>query len=104
MIEIEEHNCKDKRQAESIEQYWIEQTGALLNCVNPFTLHKKDPQLYKQNWYEEKQDYILEKAKTHYEENKKIRKQREHQNKNKKKLSRNCVKLIKLPALKNHIV
>jgi hypothetical protein len=70
MIEIEKHDCKDKRQAESIEQYWIEQTGALLNCVNPFTLHKEDPQLYKQNWYEEKKDYILEKAKTHYEENK----------------------------------
>jgi hypothetical protein len=80
MVEIEEHNCKDKRQAESVEQYWIEKTAASLNCINPFTLNKEDPQLYKQNWYEEKKDYILEKTKKHYEENKedKIEYQKEY--------------------------
>ena len=70
MIQIENICCKDKREAESNEQYWIEKNAAKLNSVNPFTLHKEEPQLYKQLWYEEKKDYILEKAKEHYEENK----------------------------------
>ena len=70
MIQVESTNCKDKREAESIEQYWIEQTAASLNSIKPFTLHKEEPQLYKHIWYEEKKDYILEKAKNHYEENK----------------------------------
>lgn len=31
---------------------------------------KEEPQIYKHCWYEEKKDYILEKAKQQYEENK----------------------------------
>ena len=63
MIQIENVCCKDKREAESTEQYWIEKNAAKLNSVNPFTLHKEEPQLYKQLWYEEKKDYILVKKK-----------------------------------------
>jgi hypothetical protein len=70
MIEIEKHDCKDKRQAESIEQYWIEKLLPTLNVNKPYAMCKEDPQLYKQNWYEEKKDYILEKAKINYKENK----------------------------------
>jgi len=70
MIQIEIINCKDKRQAESIEQNWIEQTAAKLNSNKPYALCTEEPKLYKHIWYEEKKDYILEKAKQHYEEHK----------------------------------
>jgi hypothetical protein len=70
MIQIEECNCKNKREAESTEHYWIEQLGATLNTNKPFAMCKEDPVTYKKDWYEEKKDYILEKAKQHYEENK----------------------------------
>jgi hypothetical protein len=70
MIQIEERNCKDKREAESTEQYWIEQLGASLNTNKPYAMCKEDEKLYKQIWYEEKKDYVLEKAKQYYEENK----------------------------------
>jgi hypothetical protein len=70
MIQIEEHNCKNKRDAEAIEHYWIETLNAKLNSNKPYAMCKEEPHLYKKNWYEEKKDYILEKAKENYEENK----------------------------------
>ena len=104
MIQIQEHNCKNKREAESTEHYWIEQLGAKLNLNKPYAMCKEDPQLYKQCWYEEKKIYILQKAKEHYEENKEqkleyqkqyveenkeqiIEKQKEYREKNKEKLA-----------------
>ena len=69
MIQIEEHNCKNKREATIRERYWIETLKANLNCVNPFaTKEEKDKQ--KQNWYEENKEEILQKSKDNYEENK----------------------------------
>jgi hypothetical protein len=89
MIQIENISCKDKREAESVEQYWIEKTAAKLNSMNPFTLYKEEPQLYKQLWYEEKKDYILEKAKQYYGENKeqKLEYQKQYAEEHKEKLS-----------------
>ena len=49
MVQIDVCDCKNKREAESVKQYWIEQTKASLNCVNPLTLNKEDPQLYNKN-------------------------------------------------------
>lgn len=104
MIQIQEHNLKNKREAESTEHYWIEQLGAKLNTNKPYAKCKEEPKIYKENWYEEKKDYILEKAKEHYEENKEQKiqyqkqyaeehkeeiteKQKEYREKNKEKLS-----------------
>jgi tRNA G10 N-methylase Trm11 len=70
MLQIEERNCKDKREAESVEQYWIEKLGASLNTNKPYAMCKEDEKTYKKIWYEEKKDYILEKAKQNYKENK----------------------------------
>jgi hypothetical protein len=70
MIQIKEHNCKNKREAESTEHFWIEQMAATLNSNKPYSMCKEDPKVYKQCWYEEKKDYILEKAKQNYVENK----------------------------------
>ena len=70
MIQIEEHNCKNKREAESIEQYWIEKLGAKLNSNNPYAMCKEEPQKYKKNWYEENKEEILQKTKENYQENK----------------------------------
>ena len=70
MIQIEEHYCKDKREAESIEHHWIEQLGASLNTNKPYAMCKEDEKLYKKIWYEENKDEILEKAKQNYQENK----------------------------------
>lgn len=104
MIQIKEHNCKNKREAESTEQYWIEKLGASLNTNKPYAMCKEDEKIYKKIWYEEKKDYILEKAKQNYEENKEHKleyqkqyaqehkehiaeKQKEYREKNKEKLS-----------------
>jgi hypothetical protein len=104
MIQIEERNCKDKREAESTEHYWIEQLGASLNTNKPYAMCKEDEKLYKKIWYEEKKEYILEKAKQNYEENKDKKleyqkqyseehkehiaeKQKEYREKNKEKLA-----------------
>ena len=104
MIQIQEHNLKNKREAESTEHYWIEQLGAKLNTNKPYAKCKEEPKIYKENWYEEKKNYILEKAREHYQENKEQKleyqkqyaeehkeeiaeKQKEYRHKNKEKLS-----------------
>jgi len=89
MIQIQEHNCKNKREAESIEHYWIEKNTAKLNTNNPYAMCKEEPQLYKQCWYEDKKEHILEKAKEHYEENKeqKIEYQKQYSKENKEKIA-----------------
>lgn len=70
MIQIEERNCKNKRDAEAIEHYWIETLVSKLNSNKPYAMCKEEPQLYKKGWYEENKAEILEKAKENYEENK----------------------------------
>jgi len=70
MIEIEKYNCKNKREAESIEHNWILKLEAKLNVNKPYAKCKEEPQIYKQDWYEENKEEILEKAKENYEENK----------------------------------
>ena len=91
MIQVKEHNCKNKRDAESTEHYWIEQLAATLNSNKPYAMCKEEPQLYKKCWYEEKKDYILEKAKENYEENKdkKIEYQKQYAEENKEKIAEN---------------
>ena len=88
MIQIEQHNCKNKRDAESTEQYWIEQLGATLNSNKPYAMCKEEEKIYKKNWYEEKKDYVLQKAKEQYEENKeqKIEYQKQYAEENKDKI------------------
>ena len=71
MIQIEEQICKSKREAESIEHYWTEQLHSTLNSNKPYTSYEEKC-VQKQQWYEEKKDYILEKKKEHYQENKDI--------------------------------
>jgi hypothetical protein len=70
MIQIEEYNLKNRREAEAKEHYWIEQLSSTLNSNNPYAMCKEAPQLYKQNWYEENKEEILQKSKNNYEENK----------------------------------
>jgi len=88
MLQIEEFSCKNRREAEAREHYWIEQTAATLNSNMPYAMCKENPQLYKKNWYEEKKDYILQKAKDNYEENKeqKLEYQKQYAEKNKEKI------------------
>ena len=89
MIQIQEHKLKNKREAESTEHYWIEQLGAKLNSNKPYAMCKEEPQQYKQEWYEEKKDYILEKAKQHYQENKekKIEYQKQYSEEHKEEIA-----------------
>jgi len=85
MIQIQQHNLKNKREAESTEQYWIEKLAASLNTNKPYAMCKEEPQIYKQDWYEENKTEILEKAKQHYVENKeeKIEYQKQYSEENK---------------------
>ena len=103
MIQIEEFNCNNSREATIRERYWIEVLKPKLNVINPFaTLEEKVFQ--KKCWYEENKDKILDKAKEHYQENKEQKleyqkqyaeehkeeiteKQKEYREKNKEKLS-----------------
>ena len=70
MVQLEEHNCKTKREAEAIEHNCIKQFSASLNNNKPYAMCKEEPEKYKQNWYEENKEEILEKCKIKYEENK----------------------------------
>lgn len=104
MIQIEEKNFENKREAEAREHYWIELLNASLNSNKPYAMCKENPQQYKQHWYEEKKDYVLQKAKENYQENKEHKleyqkqyaeehkeeiaeKQKEYREKNKDKLA-----------------
>ena len=91
MVQIETVNCKNKRDAETVEHYWIEQLHAVLNSNKPYAMCKEEPQLYKHCWYEEKKDYILQKAKEHYQHNKesKIEYQKQYSQENKEKIAAN---------------
>ncbi len=84
MIQIEEVNCNNKREVEAVEHSWIENLAATLNSNKPHAMCKEEPQLYKHCWYEEKKDYILQKAKVNYEENKeqKLEYQKQYANEN----------------------
>lgn len=103
MIQLEEFNCNNSREATIRERYWIDLLKPNLNCINPFT-SKEEKYLQKKDWYEENKDTILDKAKEHYEENKEQKlayqkqyaeehkeeiaeKQKEYREKNKDKLS-----------------
>ena len=72
MIQIEDYQCTNKREAEMRERYWMETLQASLNCNNPYTIYTENPVKYKQHWYEENKEVILEKAKEHYQENKEV--------------------------------
>ena len=87
MVQIENYNCDNKRQAEIRERYWIETLEAKLNTNNPITT-KDEKEKQKQDWYEENKEIILEKAKEHYEENKeqKIEYQTQYAEANKEKI------------------
>jgi hypothetical protein len=84
MIQIEEHNCNNKREAEAVEHSWIENLSATLNSNKPHAMCKEEPQLYKHCWYEENKEQILQKAKVNYEENKeqKLEYQKQYANEN----------------------
>ena len=103
MIQIEECNCNNRREAEMRERYWIETLKSTLNCINPITT-KEEKEKQKQDWYEENKEQILQKAKVNYEENKEQKleyskqyanensehiaeKQKEYREKNKDKLA-----------------
>lgn len=88
MIQIEEFNCNNSREATIRERYWIELLKPRLNMINPFTsLEEKIFQ--KQDWYEENKEEILQKAKEHYQENKekKIEYQKQYSKENKEALA-----------------
>lgn len=70
MIQLEEFSCNNKREAEAKEREWIENLKPTLNKNMPYSLYAENPEKYKQEWYEEKKEVILEKRKQHYEENK----------------------------------
>jgi hypothetical protein len=91
MFEVEQFSCNNKREAESREQYWIEYFGAKLNTINPYTLCKDDPKMYKKIWYENVKDYILHKEKQNYQKNKEkyIERVKNYSQNNKEKVKQN---------------
>jgi hypothetical protein len=103
MIQIEEFNCNNSREATIRERYWIELLKSTLNMINPFT-SLEEKVFQKQGWYEENKEEILQKAKENYQENKEHKleyqkqyseehkeeiseKQKEYREKNKEKLA-----------------
>jgi hypothetical protein len=88
MIQIEETNCNNSREALIRERYWMESLDATLNCNNPFT-SKEEKEKQKKDWYEENKEEILEKIKQNYEENKeqKLEYQKQYAKENKEQIS-----------------
>lgn len=76
MVQLQECNCKNKREAEAVEHDWIQNLEPSLNTNKPYAKCKEEPQKYKQDWYEENKEEILEKAKDRYNNNKEIIKQK----------------------------
>ena len=70
MIQLEKYNCKNRREAEAREYFWIQQLNSTLNTNNPYGMCKENPVKYKHEWYEENKDQVLERTKKNYEENK----------------------------------
>ena len=68
MIQIEEYNCNNKREAETKERYWMETLKANLNCVNPITTKEEMIEKAKEH-YEENKEYKIEYQKKYAEEN-----------------------------------
>ena len=62
MLQIEIYSCKNNREAESRERYWIEKLNAKLNMYIPTRTHKE--------YYENNKDEILQNKKKYYENNK----------------------------------
>ena len=89
MIQIEDHKCANKREAEMRERYWMETLQASLNCNNPYTIYTENPVEYKQHWYKENKEEILEKVKEYASKNKEQIKsyQDDYREKNKAKLA-----------------
>ena len=87
MVQIENTFCNNKREALTKERFWIESLKAKLNCNNPITF-QAEKIIQKHEWYEEKKETILEKAKEHYEANKeeKIEYQKQYAEENKEKV------------------
>lgn len=88
MVQLEQHNCKNKREAEAIEHNCIKKFTASLNFNKPYAMCKEEPEKYKQKWYEENKEEILEKGKINYEENKeqKLEYQKQYAEDNKDKI------------------
>jgi hypothetical protein len=70
MIQIEQVECKNKREADAIEHKWIEGLAPSLNINKPYAMCTENPVTYKHDWYETNKPAILEKAKDNYEANK----------------------------------
>lgn len=45
MVQVENYNCNNKREAETRERYWIELLNSELNCINPISsIEEKEKQ------------------------------------------------------------
>ena len=86
---LEKVNCENKRKAEYHEWLWIQKLKPTLNTVlNPYALYAENPVEYKQNWYNNNKEHVLEKAKENYEKNKekKLEYQKEYSEKHKEQI------------------
>ena len=88
MLQIENYNCNNSKEASMRERFWIELLKPKLNTISPYTSNEEKA-IQKKIWYEEKKDYILQKAKSNYEDNKeqKLEYQKQYTQENKEKIS-----------------
>lgn len=89
MVQLQESNLKNKREAEAYEHNWIQKLGATLNSKKPYMQCKENSVEYKKEWYENNKKEVLEKAKNNYENNKeqKLAYQKKYAAENKEKIS-----------------
>ena len=69
MLQIEEHPCSNKREAELREEHWRKELTATLNGNRPFITDEEVSQ-YKKLYYEQNKDQIRESQKLYYDQNK----------------------------------
>ena len=62
MIVLEECNCSNKFEAESIERHWIENLNASLNCVIPTRTEKEYRECHKERYKECHKLYQIENS------------------------------------------
>ena len=80
MLQIEEHPCSNKRDAELREEHWRKELTATLNGNKAFITEDELCQ-YKKLYYEQNKDQICEYKKLYYEQNKDQIKMKYQQNK-----------------------
>lgn len=95
MVQIEEYNCNNKREAESRERYWYEELNGTLNSIYPARTKKEYIEDNKEKIKQQKKEYDEQNRETQKEYRKQYRDSEEYKEKIKQYREQNREKILK---------